>query len=147
MKSMIIISMFLISVISCYSANNVKPQQNDTICIYKVIKIDKTRKAKNGTNKAYIILVQDIKTDSIKVVVSLRSNNKTMERIKRGEYYALKLDSYYEIDYFITTGIKFSVHIEDITIHIPANDNTYNIFTTNDLNGLYYIPEDRRVKF
>jgi len=135
--------MFLILFNPCYSANNVKPQQNDTICIYKVIKIDKTRKAKNGTNKAYIILVQDIKTDSIRTIVSLRSNNKTGKRIKKGEYYSLKLDSYYEIDYFITTGMKLSIHIENVTIHVPMDKNTYNIFTTNDLNGLYCKPSCR----
>lgn len=110
----------------------------DTPQVYKVIEINRSNKRVNGTNKAYIILVQDTVSKYFYTVVSLKSNDKTTLKIRKGEFYNFSLKKYYEYDSFIELGLKLSVYIDGILIDIPMSRYTANIYTTTNLKGIYY---------
>lgn len=106
---------------------------------YKIIKINKSKKKINGTNKAYIILVQDSEDKQFFTIVSLKAKCKTCLRLKRGRTYNLLLEKYYKYDSFIKIGLKSSVFIDNVWIHIPMNNYTGNIYISSSIKGPYLI--------
>lgn len=106
--------------------------------VYKIIEINRSNKRVNGTNKAYIILVQDTVSKDFYTVVSLKSNDKTTLKIKKGEFFNFSINRYYKNDYFIKLGLKLSIYIDETLINIPMSEYTTNIYTTTNLKGLYY---------
>jgi hypothetical protein len=114
------------------------PVFEDSSRVYKVIDIDKTKKKVHGTNKAYIILIQDTASKQYYTIITVKTSPKTSEKIKKGEAYHFSLTRYFEHDYIIHLGVKLNVVIDGLVINIPMNNYTGNIYTTANLTGIYY---------
>lgn len=132
-----IISVFLLSYLS-YVEPQIHQSTNNEPGVYRILEIDKTRKCINNTSKAYIILAQDTITKKKYSIVSIKRKCKKATKITIGECYQLSLKNYYDTDQVIQLGLKLSVYIEGVLINIPVNFQTSNIYTSEQLIGIYY---------
>lgn len=134
-QNFLLFSFVYLSLFKCYDSTELSVA---TPRVYKVIEINKSRKSVNNTNKAYIILVQDTVSKQYYTIVSLKSNNKTSIKIREGASYCFSLKKYFEHDYVIQLGLRLSVYIEGVLINIPMGYYSTNIYTTENLKGIYY---------
>ena len=87
--------------------------------VYKVIEINKSNKHINGTNKAYIILLEDTSSKICYTILRLKTNCKSSLKIRKEEFYSFSLKKYYEYDSVIELGLKLSTHIDGVVVNIP----------------------------
>ena len=97
-------------------------------------------------DKAYIIDI-DIKDKSKYfryTIISLKNEKKDFKKIKRGKWYDFVLLSYYP---FIIGDPLFAYYeIDGIRVGFKEDFRTERIVTTPNLQGLYYIPHEKRNK-
>ncbi len=134
------IALFSLSCFLLFQHSDSAQMIEDTSQVYKVIKINKSKKNIHSTNKAYIILAQDTLSKHYFTIVSLKTKRENAEKIREGEIYNFSLKKYYEYDSFIELGLKLSIYIDGVLINIPMCRYTSNIYTTTNLKGIYYYP-------
>lgn len=94
--------------------------------------------------RAYVLKLKNIESNEMYVIVSLANHRKLAKKIKKGSVYDFQLYpesktqglggsvSYYRHYYSKTKFIEF-----------PYNYSDGNVYTTPNLNGLYYIPPEK----
>ncbi len=116
----------------------------DTVLTCRVVKITKTRKSVNKTNKAFIILLQDTVTGRYYNVVSLKekmTKYKTLEKIKVNKVYSFKLNNYHGCYFVPDVSVFDSINIKGVRIDIPGRYDVGNVNTSSSLVGRYYYKE------
>jgi hypothetical protein len=102
---------------------------------YKVLKI-------KSLKNAYLITVEDIQHKFYFSVISLKSHNQEGERIKRAKQYMFQLDFCDPPNpnvIYVGTLRQSYFDINGVTVYIPYKTNRWEMATTINLNGLYYI--------
>lgn len=114
---------------------------DDSVNVYKIIDVKKSNKKVNSSNKAYIILIQDLRNKDFFTVVSIKKKCDYGKKIKVGKSYVFELNKCFENDLIINIGLNLSVEIQGVSVQIPMNNFTSNIYTTSSLKGLYFCEE------
>lgn len=92
----------------------------------------------NNKLKAYMLFAQDIFSNEVFTIVSVGNNKIFREKVKSNRVYDFKLKKYFPMDFIISLGFYFEVNIKEMNIWVPMGVNTNNIFTTSNLDGIYY---------
>ena len=106
-----------------------KEIQDTTLLNLSVIEIEEK-------NEAYLILV--LYEDSYFTIVSLKNKidlNKCNITLETGKTYQFLTTRYFKKD-MIPWSISLEVKIDSVTIYVPMTG--LNVFTTPNLNGLFY---------
>lgn len=108
-------------------------KKSDTLQdIYKIIKIDKV---KNG----YAVILHNEKFDLWYDLATSREKDKKYSKIIVGKTYELLLIPYCKIDHVPFLGLTWLVEINNKLIPIKSNSWTGNVYTSPNLQGLYYM--------
>ena len=107
--------------------------RNDTIaCKLKIIDITKVK-------KAYIIDALDIKSRNFYKIVSFKGKQKFCNKIRVDKEYELVIWPYFKLENVLPNQIiKNVIEVNGVTITVPSDDCTSNIYLTSDLIGLCY---------
>lgn len=137
MKYYIILIVLLCA--SCSQTKNIV--QGNQSLLYRITKIKKEKS---------IFIIYAERNDSLFKIVS--ENNKknilNCEEIRKGEYYNLKLDVIYPVEYYPLLGIKGSGNFLDVVftinnIAVPLEEKShYKLYKAENLNGLCAIKEN-----
>jgi len=124
--------LFLLS-FHAYASSDIKISKADTVSgVFKIMKI---KHVENG----YILNLCDEKNNYWYSVVSLKEKIKKCPKIKVGKSYNLVLKPYYEETYFPYLGMLFDIELNGKKIIVPSETWTSNVYTSQNLKGLYYI--------
>jgi len=135
------------------SINNYKVLSIETISKRELVNFAKItgqynnqyKKSLNKIKKVYLIKLEDDKA-CWKALISIeRGLNRKLTKISQGNLYSFQTIPYYNTnwvcDHFIMT-----VKIEDIIIRIKTKGWITNIYTTPNLQGLYYVETNNAIK-
>lgn len=111
--------------------------KDTTIRDYKVEKIF-------HQSKAFIIYLHNEKEDKWYTLVSIKKKVRGYSKIKVGSTYALRLNPYFNQSYIPDHARTFRVIIEGVKVSVKSESWTGNVYTSENLKGLYYIPYPAR---
>lgn len=109
--------------------------ETDTVIVCKITSIKSATIRKNMTNRAYIIVAQDTSTKKHYTLVSLKSNDSTLPKIKKNNIYTIGISKYFECDLMLDFDRFFIVELASYIIAIPSG-HFMNIYITPNLRGL-----------
>ena len=121
-------------VFEVYNIERIKKKWIDKIITHNSVK---------RTKLPDVYLIEFINTSStidyIYPVISLSYNGKKGLKITKGKNYSMLLIAYFDKDYFPNIGLKENIYLDEVQIKF-IGINGLNLYTTPNLEGLYYIP-------
>jgi hypothetical protein len=103
---------------------------------YKLYKVYDIQRVKNG----FVVVLCDEVNNYYFDVASLKANFKFKAKIKKGESYYFALFPYFNKTYTPNHAVNYNVKIKNKVIVVKSKSWTGNVYTTPNLDGLYYLP-------
>lgn len=113
------------------------PESQDSIFI--LYKVHDIQKVENG----FVIVLHDEAKDRYYDVASAKTGIKIKRKIIKGQNYLFQINPYFEKYYLPNHSVVYSVKIKNKTIKVRSNGWTFNVYTSPNLDGLYYIPPEK----
>jgi len=127
------------TVLTLFFINNIFSMFDIQDSTYKLYKVYDIQKVKNG----FVIVLHDEAKDRYYDVASAKTYLKFKPKIIIGESYCFELRPYLKKTYIPNHAVSYNVRIKNKVIVVRSKSWTGNVYTTPNLNGLYYIPPEK----
>lgn len=127
------------TVLTLFFINNIFSMSENQDSTYKLYKVHDIQKVKNG----FVIVLHDEAKDHYFDVASAKTSLKIKRKIIKGQQYQFQINPYFEKYYLPNHSVVYSVKIKNKTIKVRSNGWTFNVYTSPNLDGLYYIPLEK----